>query len=112
MDMKAARLYTGLGGAFCDFCEFSKEQCQDVDVVVNGFQITRNIEDLRCLFEDLCQDDGSVAKSANDYELRKGLTSEPIPIHEVLSVQVLHALLGCTRQFMHIVVHLRAGVPD
>ena len=27
MDMKAAHLYLGLGGAYCDLCNYSKEQC-------------------------------------------------------------------------------------
>ena len=112
MDMKAANLYLGLGGAYCDLCDISKADCHDVERVKQGFAITRSITSLHSLFDDISTEDGSVVKSHNDYETRKGLTTKPIPNHEVLSVQVLHALLRTLDHFMKIIVHLRAGVHD
>ena len=93
MDMKAANLYLGLGGAYCDLCDYSRDACHDPNIVEEGFEITRNVNDLQALFDEIGQEDGSVTKSRYDYDTRKGLTAKPIPNHEDTSVQVLHALL-------------------
>ena len=37
MDTKAAKLYLGLGGAYCDLCDFPKDLCHDPDAVKQGF---------------------------------------------------------------------------
>ena len=110
MDMKAANLYLGLGGAYCDLCDHSRADCHDPQVVRAGFEITRTVEDLHSLFEKVANDDGVVVKHRNDYDTRKGLTNKPIPNHEVISVQVLHALLRTFDHYMKIAVHLKAEV--
>ena len=112
MDMKAAHLYLGLGGAYCDLCNFSKEQCLDPGQIEMGFEITRDIDSLQNVFNDLVQDDGSILKRRNDYDERGGQTTKPIPTNEVLSVQVLRALLRTFNHYMKTAVHLRAGVFD
>ena len=111
MDMKAAHLYLGLGGAFCDLCDFSKEQCHNVDVIANGFKINRTVQDLHTIFEDI-QQDGEVVKASGDYNIRGGLTTKPIPTSGVKSVQVLHGLLRSFDHFMKVCVHLLAHVYD
>ena len=110
MDIKAANLYLGLGGAYCDLCDHSRADCHDPEVVRAGFEITRTVEDLYSLFEKVANDDGVVVKHRNDYDTRKGLTNKPIPNHEVISVQVLHALLRTFDHYMKIAVHLKAEV--
>ena len=110
MDMKAANIYLGIGGAYCDLCETSKEDCQDTGIVGEGFDITRNVEDLKGLFNDLVQDDGSVWKTPHDYGIRQGLISKPIPDHEVTLIQVLHSFLRTFDHYMKIAVQLRAAV--
>ena len=50
MDMKAANLYLGLGGAYCDLCDHSRDACHDPAVVERGFEITRTVADLHSLF--------------------------------------------------------------
>ena len=112
MDRKAANLYTGLGGSYCDLCTYSKEDCLDQTLVVEGFTITRDIEDIQAIFEELVQDDGTVEKHKNDYATRQGVTTEPIATNSVVSQQVLHALLRTFDHFMKTVVHLKAGVLD
>ena len=110
MDIKAANLYLGLGGAYCDLCDHSRADCHDPEVVRAGFEITRTVEDLYSLFEKVANDDGVVVKHRNDYDTRKGLTNKPIPNHEVISVQVLYALLRTFDHYMKIAVHLKAEV--
>ena len=70
----------------------------------------RTVNNVQDLFEEIGQEDGSVAKSRIDYGTRKGLTHKPIPNHEVISVQVLHALLRTFDHVMKIAVRLRVEV--
>ena len=111
-DRKAADLYLGLGGAYCDLCTFSKDQCIDVDLITAGFNINREIETLHEIFTDLEQEDGTVLKRRNDYDVRQGVTHKPIATNSVKSSQVLHALLRTFDHFMKIAVHLKAEVFD
>ena len=53
-----------------------------------------------------------VYKRKDDYAEQTGPTTKPIPTNEVMSVQVLHALLRSFDHFMKIAVHLRACVLD
>ena len=106
MDMKAAHLYLGLGGAYCDLCHSSRNDAHDPKFVEECCNITRSIEDLHNLFGELVQDDGSVFKQVHDYQHRAGLTSKPVPTNETKSVQVLHALLRCFHNVMKVAVHI------
>ena len=112
MDMKAAHLYLGTGGAYCDHCSVSKNECLDLDKIEAGFYIDRAVESLCNIFDDLQQEDGSILKQPKDYDVRGGVTSKPIPSknHDVKSVQVLHALLHTFDIFMKAAVHVKAGV--
>ena len=91
-------------------CDHSRADCHDPDVVRAGFEITQTVADLHSIFETVVDDDGEIVKHRNDYDTRKGLTNEPIPSHEVTSVQVLHALLRTFDHYMKIAVHLKAEV--
>ena len=95
LDRKASNIYQGIHGAYCDLCDLSKEQCASINTVEQGFVINRKIEDMQQFFLDLVQEDGSIKKKANDYNVRHGQTSKPIATTDVRSVQVLHALLRC-----------------
>ena len=93
LDRKAANLYLGCGGAYCDLCDLSKEQCNNVETVENGFVINREVKNMKDIFEALVQEDGTIKKSAQDYNIRQGQTTKPIVEHQAPSVQVLHAVL-------------------
>ena len=69
MDRKAANLFTGLGWSYCDLYKYSKGECLDKNLVEEGFQITRDIEEINSIFEELVQDDGTVRKSKDDYAI-------------------------------------------
>ena len=65
---------------------------------------------MKDIFEALVQEDGTIKKSAQDYNIRQGQTTKPIVEHQAPSVQVLHAVLRCFDHFMKVVVHMSAGV--
>ena len=90
---KTVKLYTGLGRRYYDLCRYSKTQCLDQNLVASGFTITCNIDDIMSLFHDLADDDGNVVPAKNNYATRAGLTTKSITTNQVVSEQVLHALL-------------------
>lgn len=110
LDRKASGLYLGIGGGYCDLCDLSKEQCNATAAKGERFVINRDITTMKQIFEDLVQEDGTLAKHPNDYDFRSGQTSKPIADTSVRSVQVLHSLLRGFDHYMKIVIHLVAGV--
>ena len=67
MDTKAVNLCLGLGGAYCDWCNYSRYAWHDLAIVEQGFEITRTVNDLQALFEEIGKEDGSVAKWCKYY---------------------------------------------
>ena len=112
LDGKAVKLYTGLGGSDCDLCCYSKGECLDRNLVEQGFTITRNIEDLLSICNELAGVVGNIVTAKNDYPTRAGLTTKPIVTNEVVSGQVLHSLLRNFDHWTKTVVRVRAGVQD
>ena len=111
LDGKAAKLYTGLGGAYCDLCHFSKSDCADPDITEIGFTISRDINQIIDFFAENVDETGNeIIKKAGDYNIRGGVTQRPIAEHQVLSTQVLHTLLRTFDHFMNVVVHIKAAV--
>ena len=88
MDRKASDSYLGITGAYCDLCTYSKQQCRNQELVNEHFHITRNIDDMQKIFQDL-QQDGSIPSRANDYSVRQGQKHQPVQEHKnVISCQV------------------------
>ena len=112
LDRKASNIFLGLGGAYCDLCHHSKEDCLDIEFIQNGINITRDITSLHAIFNDLEQEDGSLLKQPDDYDVRAGVTARPIANNQVVSIQVLHGLMRSVDMFMKIIVHLVACVFD
>ena len=110
LDRKAANIYLGIGGAYCDLCTYSKQQCCNESLVEEGFKIDRDISTMQQIFLDLVQDNGDLKRKPNDYPERAGQTAQPIADYNVRSVQVLHALLRSFDHLMKVVIHLKAGV--
>ena len=82
MDLKAAHLCLGLTGAYCDLCGVSRPLCHDPSRVEEGFEITRTVNNLQNLFQELVQEDGSVYRQRDDYKERSGFVTEPIPTND------------------------------
>ena len=52
VDGKLHSLLTGLGGAFCCLCSYSKEQCNTLDYVKAGFPVDRSLEQTKQICEE------------------------------------------------------------
>lgn len=111
LDRKAANLYLGLMGGFCDLCNKSKEECRDPSRVEQGFEINRSIEETMDILDLLFnKEEGAITKRAGDYEARTGVSHQPTAEVNAPSIQVLHALLRAFDHFTDTCVRLNAGV--
>ena len=110
LDRKAAKLFTGLGGAYCDLCHYSKADCANLTFIQFGFRITRDIEQIMNYVDENADEEGNIPRKQGDYDARAGITQKPIATHQVNSLQVLHTLLRTFDHFMQVVVHTKAAV--
>eukprot|EP00088_Acartia_fossae_P039914 TRINITY_DN4153_c0_g1_i1.p1 TRINITY_DN4153_c0_g1~~TRINITY_DN4153_c0_g1_i1.p1 ORF type:complete len:755 (-),score=121.41 TRINITY_DN4153_c0_g1_i1:80-2179(-) len=110
LDRKAANLYTGVGGAYCDLCTYTKEACRSIELIEEGIPITRSVKDTKRIFDSLVDDDGQIMKKPGDADTRQGCTSEPITEIEAPTVQILHSLLRTFDHWARTCVHLNAGI--
>lgn len=111
MDRKASNLLLVKGGAYCDLCSVSRSGCHCIAVVESGFLITRDINSMHAIFDDLYDPDvDTIKKMPNVYDVQAGQTHKPIPEVEVRPVQVLHALLRCFEHWIKVIYHLIAGI--
>lgn len=66
-------------GAFCTMCAKSQAECQNPDIVQNGFVIERSLEGIRDLALSLTSDEtGEVMRKKGDYATRQGVCGVPL----------------------------------
>ena len=96
-DLKLKKKFSGIGGGDCIICETRPAEWKDVEKL-EGFHITRDIEETRTLFEKLMlESDGKIQTKAKDYYHHQSLTQEPKTSSQH-SICVLHSyinVLGC-----------------
>ncbi len=93
-DRKAADLYLGLGGTYCDLCTLSKDECADVGIVKAWFIINQEVDTLVKIFEDPKQEDSTILKRRNDYDLSTGCHKSTFTLTDAL----VETLLQCRDQ--------------
>ena len=66
MDRKAADMYLGCTGAYCDLCTKSKDECMQQIKNRESFTIDRNVETMHRIFDELVDEDGDITKYVDD----------------------------------------------
>ena len=107
VDGKMHSLLTGLCGAFCCLCTSSDDQCNSIDCIKEGFSIDRSLEQT----SEICNENLHLPENRKkgDYEVRKGVTQEPITKEDLISLHPLHNLLRCFGWIFRICYHATAG---
>ena len=107
IDGKMHTIISGLGGAFCCLCTKSKEQCHDVDIISSGFKVDRSLDDTL----DICENNLHLEENRKkeDYDVRRGVTQEPITTEDINNMHPLHNLLRCFGWIFKICYHATAG---
>ena len=107
IDGKMHSLVTGLGGAFCCLCTYSKEQCNNSVCITAGFKIDRSLEQTLALCEKGVH--RLENRKVGDYDDRKGITQDPITIEDINNLHPLHNLLRCFGWIFKICYHATAA---
>jgi hypothetical protein len=113
IDGKMQELLLGLGGAFCCKCKASFGEAHDKTCVKAGFELSRDVEGLNQIFNDLYDPEThQIAKRPKDYAKRQGLTQKPITTDEsVLSAsKTLHERMRSEDWFQRVIYRARAKV--
>ena len=74
VNLTGAHLYLRVGGAYCDLCSGSKEECMIRENTNKVFIINRNVQSLHDIFNGLVQEDGR-KKVSSDYQILRGETT-------------------------------------
>ena len=109
-DGKMHAALQGTGGAFCQLCKFSKVNCHCPEYVVNGFPVDRSIEEMHNIFNDLTESGAvPVPRRQGDYDVRTGVTAEPITHRELnTSLPTTHAWTCISTWFLNLLYHIVA----
>ena len=104
VDGKMRSILSGLGGAFCHICTCSRTEAVDIE---HSFSIDRSTEEINLIWDKLHS--GEMVRKAGDYDLRQGVTQEPIVEWEsISSLSPLHCMLRAFDFIMKIIYHLHA----
>ena len=115
IDGKMRKTVTGLGGAWCMLCMFTRleasGQCPEegLEKVGAGFPINRSLQQAQDIYDEMNIDGNMTGKS----ELRFGVTQQPLLTdHDqmVMMVSPLHALLRTFDFIIKLISLLRAGI--
>ena len=93
IDGKMVNNLSGLGGAFCTMCSKSQSECQNPDIIKDGFLIDRDIESIRDLAIALTDPiTGEVVRKKGDYSLRQGVCDLPVTETDITkNIPVCHS---------------------
>ena len=107
VDGKMHTALSGLGVAYCCLCTYSKGQCHDSDYVNSGFKVNRSLDETL----EICKENIHLIENRRkgDYDVRKGVTHEPITTEDMNSLHPLHNLLRCFGWLFKICYHATAG---
>lgn len=111
MDEKTANSYLGLHGSYCGLCSFSKQHFHYPEIVEEVFYIDRSIESINAIFEELSNEQATVARS-RDYDSRTGVTQCSISSISIISFQILHGILRTLDFVINLDYHPQAEVLD
>ena len=92
-DGKMITTLLNLGGAYCTMCSKSQKECQEEEVIMEGFAIDRSVESISQLALSLADPDtGEIIKKKGDYSDRTGICGQPITEEDVTKlIPVCHS---------------------
>ena len=104
VDGKMVGLLQGDSGAFCHLCHVSREDANDINVIAEGFKITKNYESCKAAWEKMTLSE--IALPSKD---RQGQCHENILKTDLFCFSVLHFKLRSLDFAQKILYHLVGG---
>ena len=109
IDVKMRSLLAGLGGVFCLLCFITTDvACGRHGSYSSYFDITRSAENNMSVWNNLVDENQVIRKRRADYNVRGGLTQEPIIQDDLHLISPLHCLLRCFSFLLKLIYHLRS----
>ena len=104
-DGKMVTSLLNLGGAFCTMCTRDQNDCQNPEIIEEGFLIDRSIESIRDLALSLVDpDSGEIVKKKGDYKTRTGVCGVPITTSDITKhIPVCHSKIRVFEFIMDLV---------
>ncbi|CAF4412444.1 unnamed protein product, partial [Didymodactylos carnosus] len=111
-DVKIRLVESGLGGAHCLMCERKQEDWKNVKKIEeeNYFAITRTAEKTLKLYEEMIEEKGKIVRRQNDYDIRGGLTTEPLSSSDHHYITLTHQYINGTTWFLNIFYRITANL--
>ncbi|CAF1392706.1 unnamed protein product [Didymodactylos carnosus] len=111
-DLKVRMVESGLGGAKCFMCYTRQADWKDVRKIEedNYFAITRPAERTEQLYKEMVEEKGEIIRRRNDYEIRGGLTTEPLSSSDHHFLTLTHQYINGTAWFLRIFYHIVADI--
>ena len=106
--MKLKKTNSGLGGADCLLCKFKQSSWMDEEQIILGFPISTTADLVLALYHQLMTPEGDILKEKDDYEIRRGLTQQPITSSDQWSICVTHSYINCTEWLIKLLSRLNA----
>ena len=96
-DLKFKKSISGLGGADCILCKSKVSDWTDLTKIKKGFKIDRTAADTQKIFRSVIDEDGSIIIKPKDFDVRSGVTKEPLSDSDQHSITITHSYInGCT----------------
>ena len=92
-DGKMVTTLLRLEGAYCTMCFATQEESQNPEVILEGFKITRSVQQITELALALTDPEtGDITKKRDDYKVRQGVCGLPITTSDLTNnIPVCHA---------------------
>ena len=107
LDGKLRKILSGCGGGFCLLCLICEKGANDITIIMNGFELDRDIDVMNILYE-MFGDELMRIKSAD----RDGITAQPMisgnDIRVLKNIPTLHAYINSLRFMEDLAYHLNA----
>lgn len=108
LDGKMASLVLGDGGAFCHHCHTTRIEANDLAYIVQGFTITKSIEEMVETWKKIEHGELKGVDSAG----RGGQCHEPLIQQAALFYGLLHQELRCHMFCLKLLYHIKANIFD
>lgn len=111
-DMKVRMVESGLGGADCLMCHTRQADWKDVKKISeeDAFQITRTAEKTVQLYKEMIEEKGQIVRKKNDYEVRAGLTTEPLSTSDHHYITLTHQYINGTTWYLNIFYRISSNL--
>ena len=98
-DLKFKKMVSGLGGADCLLCKSKQAEWTNLALIEadESFKINRSAADTRQIFNSVVDDNGNIRTKPYDFDVRSGVTREPISNSDQHSITITHSYInGCS----------------